>query len=72
MYVRSQNKKILGEFTIYKIPPTLGKKSCIMGYTNAFGSEVNLGEFENQELALREIENIQNAMVQGIEVYQVK
>ncbi|MCC5910588.1 MAG: hypothetical protein JJT76_09150 [Clostridiaceae bacterium] len=78
MWVRSQNKKILGNYELFTIPTTIGSKKAyihgIRSHTGFFESNTDsLGEYASLEKAIEELNNLQNALKNNQhDVYEIK
>ncbi|AKL96925.1 hypothetical protein CACET_c34820 [Clostridium aceticum] len=78
MWVRSQNKKVLGNYELFAIPTTIGSKKThiqgIRGNSGFFESNTDtLGEYPCLEEAIEELNNLQEALKNNPhEVYEMK
>lgn len=79
MLIMSQDKKIISEFTRVKVDKNYSAKKnnknkyAIIGETDKiFTNELYLGFYENEELAIAEMENIYTALNSTEQVYGVK
>ena len=78
MWVRSQNKKILGDYHLFTIPTAIGtKKRHIAGkrsYDGFFNSNDDiLGEYDSLDIAIEELNKLQEALINNSSgVYEMK
>lgn len=79
MLIMSQDKKIISEFTRVKVDKNYSAKKndnnkyAIIGETDKiFTDEQYLGYYENEELAIVEMENIYTALNNREQIYAVK
>ncbi|SDZ12544.1 S8/S53 family peptidase [Tindallia californiensis] len=77
MWVRSQDKKKIGNYAGFSVTSNWGskKKGAIVGTipnSSFWGNETEeLGLYDTKEVALEELEKIQSAIMNGEKVYEM-